>query len=450
MADDGSWGFARGRARIRSGSAEPTLGQAARLLDELTTQAAWRGERGVAIARIVLAVMVVVRSVVSYVEALARGDFVEWNAIAASAVAIALSVGVLAQRAPSSKAVRRTAWITAHVDALLPIWVVALTIIKPDESFRGVIRDPYVITGLVAVFGASLRLSRRVVMTTTATTVAGVIGLVVLDHATQAARIEYGYDNVVLVIAFIMTAGIVATFAVARTHRLVVDAARAVLEKSLLKDRFGAYVSNEVADVLVRSPELYLGGTRQVVTVLFTDLRGFTRASEHLSPDVVVKELNAYFEVVVGAVHGNGGVIDKYIGDGVMATFGVPTPKPDDAARAIAAACATKTGLDALNVERARDGRPPLVVGIGVHTGDCVAGNIGTPERAQYTIIGDTVNVASRLEAATKEHGVAALISSTTVDAARARGAPLDALVDHGTVAVRGRDEGVAVFALAA
>ena len=141
-------------------------------------------------------------------------------------------------------------------------------------------------------------------------------------------------------------------------------------------------------------------------------------------------------------------MVDKYIGDAVMAVFGVPTAKPDDAACALRAAVGMERALADLNRRRSARGLPPLRQGIGVHRGVLVAGNIGTPERAQFTVIGDTVNVASRLEAQTKELGVPVLISAAAAQAAL--GAPgVPALRSLGGVQVKGRVEPIQVYGLA-
>jgi adenylate cyclase len=188
------------------------------------------------------------------------------------------------------------------------------------------------------------------------------------------------------------------------------------------------------------------------VAVLFCDLRGFTTASEQQQPEEVVRQLNAYFEVMVAVIHAHGGVVDKYVGDAIMAVFGAPTARPDDARRAVKAGLAMPHALRLHNARRHMDGLGPLRIGVGVHCGDVVAGNIGTARHAQYTVIGDVVNLASRLEHATRDHGVVALFSKDVVDAAHAASdgdgtsAPLP-LVPRGSITVKGRAQPVDVFA---
>ncbi len=181
------------------------------------------------------------------------------------------------------------------------------------------------------------------------------------------------------------------------------------------------------------------------MAVLFSDLRGFTSYAEKLSPEELVRELNAYLEEMVAVITAHGVVVDKYIGDGIMAVFGAPRTRDDDAGRALQTARALVAALEAHNRRRNLEGRPPLKMGVGVHYGAVVAGNIGTLEHAQYTIIGDTVNLAARMEGATKDLGVPVLVSRALKEAAGDAG--LD-LVPLGSLAVRGRDEAVEVFGL--
>jgi adenylate cyclase len=157
-----------------------------------------------------------------------------------------------------------------------------------------------------------------------------------------------------------------------------------------------------------------LGGESLRVTVLFTDIRSFTSISETMDPQNLVALLNEYFTEMVGIVMDEGGVVDKYIGDAIMAVFGAPVPKAGDAANAVRAAVRMRTALGVLNARLAARGVAPLRTGIGIHTGEVVAGNIGSERRMEYTVIGDAVNLASRLESNTKELGVNVLISEDT------------------------------------
>jgi adenylate cyclase len=150
------------------------------------------------------------------------------------------------------------------------------------------------------------------------------------------------------------------------------------------------------------------------VTILFTDIRSFTTISEKMDPQALVALLNEYFTEMVGIVMHEDGVVDKYIGDAIMAVFGAPVPKPEDARNAVRAAVRMRRALQHLNTRLEQRGLPTLRTGIGIHTGEVVAGNIGSERRMEYTVIGDAVNLASRLESNTKDLGVNVLISEDT------------------------------------
>jgi len=159
-----------------------------------------------------------------------------------------------------------------------------------------------------------------------------------------------------------------------------------------------------------------LGGESLKVTILFTDIRSFATISERMDPQQLEGLLNEYFTEMVAIVMQEDGVVDKYIGDAIMAVFGAPVPNPQDAVHAVRAAVRMRGALESLNLRLVERGIPALRTGIGIHTGEVVAGNIGSEKRMEYTVIGDPVNVASRLETSTKDLGVDVLISQDTFE----------------------------------
>ena len=189
-------------------------------------------------------------------------------------------------------------------------------------------------------------------------------------------------------------------------------------ERDKLRTTFGKYMTASAMDHLLGG-KVALGGESLRVTVLFTDIRGFTTLSEKMDPQNLVALLNEYFTEMVTIVMDEGGVVDKYIGDAIMAVFGAPVSKPGDAVNAVRAAVRMRKALRDLNERLATRGLSALRTGIGIHTGEVVAGNIGSERRMEYTVIGDTVNLASRLESSTKELGVNVLISQDTYDIAK-------------------------------
>lgn len=191
------------------------------------------------------------------------------------------------------------------------------------------------------------------------------------------------------------------------------DMAASLREKELIKGAFSTYVSSQVMEQVLRDPgKLALGGARKRVTSLFADIRGFTSMSEMLQPEEVVSIINVYLSLQTEIVLRHEGLLDKFVGDCVMAVFGLPWAKPDDALRAVRTAVEIQAAIKRLNGVRAKEGQRTITVGIGINTGDVVAGNMGSSQKMDYTVIGDAVNLAARLEACAE--GGTILISEAT------------------------------------
>lgn len=216
-------------------------------------------------------------------------------------------------------------------------------------------------------------------------------------------------------------------------------------ERDRVRALLGKTVSPEIAHELLNSG-LELGGEVREATILFSDLRGFTSYSETQSPADLVTQLNEYFTEVGTAVESEGGVIDKFIGDAIMAVFGAPTFTSDHADRAIRAARGLLKAEYLLNQKRAQRGQPPFRTGIGICTGEVVAGAIGSPSRCNYTVIGDAVNLASRMEGLTKEKSFDARIICAESTRALLQGKyPLR---DLGETAIRGKEHPIRLWAV--
>jgi adenylate cyclase len=184
-------------------------------------------------------------------------------------------------------------------------------------------------------------------------------------------------------------------------------------ERDFVKDTFGKYVTREIRDEIL-SGRVGLEGEQREVTILFADLRDFTPWVEATEPREVVRELNRYFGEMETAVRRHRGLVLQFIGDEIEAVFGAPVPAHDHAQCAVRAALDMRAGLEVFNASRAAAGKPPLRHGIGVHTGTVLAGSIGGADRLSYALVGDAVNLASRIQDLTKTAGTDILISATT------------------------------------
>ncbi|MEC4984712.1 MAG: adenylate/guanylate cyclase domain-containing protein [Oscillatoria sp. PMC 1068.18] len=182
---------------------------------------------------------------------------------------------------------------------------------------------------------------------------------------------------------------------------------------SEIRKTFGRYLSDEVVTNLLDNPEgLKLGGERRKLTILTSDLRGFTATSERLAPEEVVKILNFYLEYMADVITKYGGTIDEFMGDGILVLFGAPTPRKDDAERAVATAVAMQLAMEPVNQQMQAWNLPPLQMGIGINTGEVVVGNIGSEKRTKYGVVGSHVNLTYRIESYTT--GGQILISEST------------------------------------
>ncbi len=217
-------------------------------------------------------------------------------------------------------------------------------------------------------------------------------------------------------------------------------------DRRFVHDALGRYTSPALVEALLAHRELLdrFGGTRQDLTVYFSDIRGFTSFSERMDPEKLVELLNAYLSTLTEIIERHGGYVDKYIGDAIMAVWGAPVPVADHALRACAAALEMRDAVEALRPAwKARYGAE-IFAGAGVNTGPMVAGNVGSRQKANYTVLGDNVNLASRLEGANKIYGTAILVGEGTYAAAR-RGIAARRI---DVLQVKGKKQGVPVYEL--
>jgi adenylate cyclase len=218
-------------------------------------------------------------------------------------------------------------------------------------------------------------------------------------------------------------------------------------ERRWIKRAFQQYVPAEVVDEVAQHPEaLAFGGERRAMTVLFSDIRGYTTFSERHPPEEVVAVLHEYLTEMVDAVFRNKGTLDKFIGDSVMALFGAPLADPEHALNACRAAIEMCEALERLNARWATGGRESLEAGIGIASGEMVVGNLGSTQRFAYTVMGDQVNLAARLEGLNKEYPTSRHIIISDGVYAQVR----DRVAAHplGSVKVKGRLQSVEIYEL--
>ena len=251
-------------------------------------------------------------------------------------------------------------------------------------------------------------------------------------------------------IVFLVLVTLILALTVWRSRQLVRRQVATEAERAALS----RYFSPNIVRELSTNGRALEQPTVQPAAVLFADMVGFTAISERLAPDALVGLLREFHGRLARVTFAHDGTVDKYIGDAIMAHFGTPRPQKDDPARALACAAAMIAEIQGWNAERAKAGEAPIGVGVGVHYGEVLVGNIGDERRLEYTVLGDAVNVASRLERLTRQTGAHLMVSDDLIRAVRGCGVEPSSIVEglHRDQArtVRGRHEPVAVWCLAA
>lgn len=414
-----------------------------RTLQALLRKAQARGEMSVARVRLVVLAVTLVEEVVSLARVPGLAARVAgWVPLAVILVGVGLTFTHLRRlrRADDAGPVP----ISVGLDAALVVGVVLPGVLQPIPGYTGAFAYPAFVFFLVAIAASALRLSRPLVRLSIACNVVGALLVLVIDAGRQTVP---SLDAWLVWTAAFVGVSFVADAVAVRTRRVVYEGAAAVLRAEHIRHTLGAYVSDEVAEIALASEALAPGGRRQAVAVLMVDLRGFSAYAATIPPERLIAELNAWLGAMVAVVQAEGGLVDKYLGDAVMVVFGVPKSVPDAASRALRTAARMERALAVHNEERAAQGLPPLHQGIGVHYGEVVVGNVGTPERMQYTVVGDVVNMAARLEQMTKELDASIVASAAVVEVAGAvEGLP--PLRARGLLPVRGHPVGLSVYTL--
>ena len=268
---------------------------------------------------------------------------------------------------------------------------------------------------------------------------------VVLITSAAIGGSYYGFINHAYL--FDITA-FVSTIILLSLHAYGIKFVSEFLQKQQIKKQFGTYLSPALVEKLQKNPELLvLGGESRELSIMFTDVRGFTTISEHYGEDVqgLTKIMNRYMTAMTKKILDNNGTLDKYIGDAQMAFWNAPIDDAHHAKHAVKTAIEMLGDLDAFNDQIAKEGIPPFGMGLGINTGVVVVGNMGSEQRFDYTCLGDSVNLASRLEGQSKPYGVRIILGNRTADLVRDK---YD-VTELDCIAVKGKNTGVKIYTLA-
>ena len=315
-------------------------------------------------------------------------------------------------------------WVVATLDVVFILVSLELGIRNTEVAGNYAISLPVVwLTPLVLAFGA-MRYEPRLVAYVALLLVGGIGYLAVAGapsggSAAQAPPVGllplFQAPPNVMRMVMLLLAGLVLTIAVTRSRALLLRA----IDETRRRDNLTRYLPPQVAGMVVDADAGDIRrGWRQPAAVMFVDMRGFTQRAESMNPTDLGRFTGAFRQRVAAAVAAHGGVIDKFIGDAVMVVFGLPSPASDDAARAVACGKTILTSLAEWSVARGAEGGDPVSAGIGLHWGEVFCGAVGDDSRLEFAVLGDTVNVAARLEAETKRAGLPLVVSRSLLDAA--------------------------------
>ena len=325
-------------------------------------------------------------------------------------------------------------------------WYILLT--EEEETFyQDVFRiskqTGFVLLGAVIVSVLLILLLSRTLVKPLRKVITSMKSIIVSNDLSERVDVEYHDETGELAHTFnIMVEELEKAYSQIKSYAF--QAVLAQKKESRIRNIFQKYVPQELIDRFYQNPESMLTGENRVLSILFSDIRGFTSISEKMQPEDLVNSLNHYFSVMVDLIMSRGGIIDKYIGDAIMAFFGAPVKHDDDAYQSALAGIEMSEAVKSFNAGQVKAGKPEFNIGIGINYGVVTVGNIGTDKKMDYTVIGDMVNLASRLEGLTKVYRQDLLISESLHQEIK-EFLPWR-LLD--TVAVKGKEKGVRIYTI--
>lgn len=434
-------------------SSSGETGRVFETVNKVFNESSREGERAVAWVRLIVGGFAALVWAALTSTELAAGLLSAWAGVVVP-VALAVVSLVLLQVLKNPEAnIRAVIYVSIFADcAAIATMLAMFSISSRGHGYAGTEHNIGLGFLYLAVVAGGMRFSRKAAL------FGAVLGLVLflavrflVDVPLHGAALATNMVDFSVALLVLVGVGALAFTTAFRTHRMAVAVANQMIFTDRARDRLGAYTSEDVARRAMEvSGDIEIGtGKRVNIAILFTDLRDFTSMSEGMTPEEVLKRVNDYLELMVAVIHKHGGTVDKFIGDAIMAHFGAATPKSDDAVRAIRCAAAMRAALAEHNMRRATEGLGPLKHGVGVHYGSVIYGNVGTSRKVNATILGDAVNLASRLESSTKSLGVDTLYSKELLDAA-GEDDEYPPVRPVGTIEVKGRKQPVEVYTLAA